>query len=189
MKINSTTPATIENYAAGTKGNLFVFEAEGLQSTAGFNTKKGEQHVRILICTAKVSDPEVQKALAAKCDNVTRSDRIIVVSQDFKKLSKKSQQILLFRENAKNAYADNPKNECDLDPIVKSEVETVAAFGSMFGSQKVRRAFKKELNYRQKDEFKIGRAAQVYRKKQNANADAKQEAVKQAQQGVAEASA
>jgi hypothetical protein len=149
MKI--TNIVTIKNYDAGRNGNLLVSLDENLENNLGYHVKDQAKTVKMLICTAVVSDPNEQAILKKHCDDSTPCDRVIVVSSQFLKLFNKTQLILIERQNAKE---DFPMENCDMDTQIHAEIETMTRFGTWRSMM----AFDKERKIREKDEKEIGKA-------------------------------
>ena len=98
-----------------------------------------ERDVEALLCTASITDNDVVDVLETMVDRETPCNKVIVVSEKFRKLNNKLQLVLLEIENQKHrASVDGSDN--DIAPLMQAEITAIEKFGMIAEWFAVRKA-------------------------------------------------
>lgn len=117
---------TIKNYSAGIDGNLLVVTEDQVSPITIIGHKGEPKDIHVLLCTAAITDSELQDELAGYCDEYTPCNRVIVVSKKFLKMRNKKQLALLQIESSRVGVTNQKTN---LDGIITGEIDAIEKYG------------------------------------------------------------
>lgn len=118
----------VQNYDDGVNGNMLVVLTDKVIPLSITGPDGDERDVEALLCTASITDNDVVDVLETMVDKDTPCNKVIVVSEKFRKLNNKLQLILLEIENQKyraGVYGvDN-----NIAPLMQAEITAIEKFG------------------------------------------------------------
>jgi len=126
LKVNKLLK--IKNYEEGKNGNMMVVLTDKVVPLSIDGPDGDVRDVEVLICTANINGTEFADAIESVVDKYTPCNKVIVVSEKFRKLNNKLQLVLLEIENQKY-WASMDRPYYSDAPLVQAEINAIEKFG------------------------------------------------------------